>query len=202
MAFTGMPLNWDVPGIANWARVEHVGMALLAYCLVRALRSRQPESALLGAFAVAMGVGWLCRTWSVGAGFHAACVFFLTHSLRWADSANPRDRILRNLIAGLWVIHAAIWTRSGLAESGFVAACALCAASAWVLYRWYLNFRAPVVIPIASAVTCMSGPMHWFVENSSLGLMALGGSLLLFGMGIAVALTRRKWARDFTKFYG
>src|SRR5688572_14510307 len=45
LAFAGMPLEWDV--VARLSRIEHVGIAFLAYCVARAMLTSNPEAALL-----------------------------------------------------------------------------------------------------------------------------------------------------------
>jgi hypothetical protein len=193
LAFAGMPLEWTLLRMPAFQRTEHVAAAMIIYCIIYALRSPKPEAALLGAFALGIGIAWLGRQWTPAVGLQAAFVFFLVHSLRWQDEPMRPDRAIRNLIAFFWILHAAIWTRNGWPESAFAAAGAVLTISAWTFYLWRKRRRGPISVPVASALTAFSGPANWFTDNSSPGLLALAGSFLLFAIGTVLALTRNKW---------
>ena len=67
----------------------------------------------------------------------------------------------------------------------------LCAV--WGFWWRRTGDREPIVVPIACILTLLTPPGNWFYLNSSPGLFALAGSLILFAMGLVVAWTRHRW---------
>lgn len=190
----GMPLNFNV--LLHGTRAEHLGIALAAYAIIRAIRSSHPWAGLIGAFATGMLMGWFARSWSGHAGSQAAFVFLLVHTLRWFDQPRAADRAIRNLAAVFWVLDALVWTREGFGESCYVAAGAVLVASVWGFYFWRKKIAVSATIPICSVATALSGPSNWFVLNGSVGLIALATSFALFAVGTALAITRHRWDRN------
>ena len=191
LAFASMPLDWRLPWVMRLSRGEHIVIAAIAFCIMAALRSRRPEAGLFGALAVGLAVTSLIHPWTPALGLQASFVFFLVHSLRWQDDPAGPNRIIRSLAAVLWVINALVLTREGW--SAFMAAGAMVTGYAWAFYAWRGRHRDRLVIPISSGATALSGPMNWFIANSSAGLIALAASLVLFATGTAFALTRSRW---------
>jgi hypothetical protein len=188
-----MPLEWNI--VLPRTRVEHIGLAAAAYLVIRAIRSSNPAAGLMGALATGMAIGWLAQSWSVHAGLQAGFVFLLVHSLGWTQE-RLAFAVLRNLAACVWVVDALLWTREGwFGDSCYVAAGAVVAVSFWVLCVWRQK-RPTLIIPIASSATALSGPLNWFILNSSAGLMALVASFVLFALGAALAFTRHRWDRN------
>ena len=193
-AVAGVPLEWSLLAAT---RAEHIGLALAAYAILWAIRSPNPEAGLLGAFATGVVIAWLTRAWSIHAGLQPAFVFLLIHSLRWPEQSGRPDAAIRYLAAVMWVVDAILWTREGWdGQSGYIAAGALLACTAWGFLVWRQKRRGPLAIPMASAATALTGPANWFIVNSSLGLMALAASFLLFAVGAALAFTRHRWDRN------
>lgn len=193
LIFAAMPLNWSVGWLPKLSREEHVLCAVVIYIILLALRSRRPEIGMLGALAVAIGMGWLARSWSFHAAIQASLVFLLIHSLHWPQADYPHAQIFRWIAAAGWGLDAMVWTREPtLHVCIFVTAGALVTISAWA-FIWRRSGVRELFIPAASLLVLSSGPGNWFYENSSAGLLAVAGSVLLFFIGAVLAWTRPAW---------
>jgi hypothetical protein len=193
LMFAAVPLDWSAGWLPKLSREEHVLCAVVIYLILLALRSRRPEIGMLGALAVAIGMGWLARSWTFHAAVQASLVFLLIHSLHWPKADYPNAHAFRWIAAVGWVLDAVVWTREPtFGECIFVAAGALVALSAWVFVRRQSGKRE-FLIPASAFLVLSSGPGNWFYENSPAGLLAVAGSLLLFLAGAVLAWTRPAW---------
>ena len=99
-----------------------------------------------------------------------------------------------------WLLHAVVWVRHDAAAwHPFIPAAAVlvvCGLRGWIFLRW-----TPYVAPLAALGVALCGPLNSLVtkaQTAPIGVLALGGSLLLFALGTATALTKHRWHRGDT----
>lgn len=193
----GLPAEVITAGLRGVARTELIGVAVLAYGLINTSLSRNPKLAILGAVAAAVAARVLGEHRPDG--FHwaaqAGCLYFLIHSLRWNDREHEGAAIVRHCVAGVWVLHALIWVRGGGTISQTLAVAGL-VLMAWGLRSWWLRTWRPLAIPVAAGLVLVCGPANWAItktQTTPAGVLAMIGSLALFALGTAVALTKHRW---------
>lgn len=200
IAATPAPLCSYFTGWFN--RGDLVSLAGLAYVMIAILRTSNPKITILGALAAAAAAGALrdrygdAGPWAAQGGF----VFFLLHSLRWRDYEHRGAAAIRVLAAMGWLLHAVVWVRyDAAAWHPFIPAAAVlvvCGLRGWIFLRW-----TPYVAPLAALGVALCGPLNSLVtkaQTAPIGVLALGGSLLLFTLGTATALTKHRWHRGDT----
>lgn len=192
------PHSWVEPA-AHFDYARFVGISSAIFLILSAIASRNPKMALGGALAAAVAVGVLCdqRPDALYWAMQAGSAFLLLHSLRWRDDEHPGASVLRWAVAVIWIVHSIVWIRDC---AGFwqplavgVAVLALC-WSPWFVFRR----RVPVAVPVAAAMVALSGPANLAVielQSTHIGILAIGGSFLLFALGTGLALTKRRWLR-------
>lgn len=195
----GLPGDWGRSLLAGFDRANCLGAAAAAYCLLCAASSRNPKLGFLGALAAAVmaaalagqntnGMHWAVRT---------AMAFLLLHSLRWVDSQHAGASTLR-IIAGLvWAVEAFVWPQTGDA-AWMTFAVAGPVLGFYLLNRWLTGHWASPVVPAAAVLAMLSGPTGsttGSLHSVPVGLMAVIGSFLLFGLGTLAALTKHRWNR-------
>ena len=177
-----------------------IGLALLTYLLVSALVSRNPKTAILGGLAALIAGGMLRQAhgdwihWAAQAGF----AYFLLHSLRWEDGKHEGAALVRMVVAIGWVLHTFVWVRGG---AGFLEALvpAVILLTVWGLRGWLSRCWRPLIFPIAATLALLCGPVHFLtskIPTVPTGLLYLAGSLVLFALGTAVALTKHRWHKQ------
>jgi hypothetical protein len=195
----GMPNEWIYFLTPNWERAHYVLAGIAVYLMLYAGLSRNPKLGILGAITVTTGVGILFEHyrdmphWAVQSGL----IFLLLHSLRWEDAKHEGARTVRAIGAALWTSHAVFWMSTGGAmwmpcvPAGILLAAYL--ITRLLRGRWDL-----LILPAASLVTVLSGPGFALIrvlQTAPLGILAMAGSLLLFALGTAAALTKNRWHR-------
>jgi len=197
MLVCGLPREWIYFLTPTLERQTYIGAGIGVYLMLYNLMSRNPKAGIFGSILVALIVGVLFSRhdsaihWALQSGL----VFLLLHSLRWDDAAHPGARAVRFMAAGLWVLHAAIWARSGAAMWMPCLPGAIVLAGYLITQllrgRWDL-----FILPAASILTVLSGPGNVLVlrlQSAPIGLLAVAGSFLLFALGTAAALTKHQW---------
>jgi hypothetical protein len=192
--------SWGAAVLAEvGSRTGWFALTSAAYLVLCASVSRNPKLGMAGALAAAALTGfWRSPNadavlWAMQAGF----VFTLLHSLRWRDYEHVGAATVRGVVAGVWVLHAFIWIRAtgvlwpplGLA-AGVLAVCGL--------QGWIRQKRSPVAVPVAAALVALLSPANLAVvqlQATSVGVVAVAGSFVLFGLGTALALTKPRWNR-------
>ena len=195
IAATPAPIFQFLTGWFN--RADLIGLAAVAYVMVTTLLTRNPKAAIAGAMAAAVAGGALREyhgdAWHWAA--QAGCAFFLLHSLRWRDHEHQGTAAVRNSMAAGWLIHSLAWVRDDAAwwQPMLVGTLVLIVFGlrGWIFLRW-----SPVVVPGTALGVAVCGPANALLallQTAPVGVLALGGSLLLFALGTAGALTKHRW---------
>jgi hypothetical protein len=195
----GLPEDWGRTLAAGFSQNKAIAIGAAVYVLIWSVRSRSPKLGLFGAFvasAAVMGVLGeqpAAYHWSAEAGL----AFLLTHSLRWVDRENAGARRLRIVAAAAWMAHALIWMRCGGSTwmAGTIAGPVL---GVYMLHRFIAGNWGSLLVPGSASLVILAGPGDFSVTQAQaapVGLLALVGSFLLFGLGTLAALTKHRWLR-------
>jgi hypothetical protein len=189
------PLCQFITGWFN--RPDLIGLATLTYVMVASLLTRNPKAAIAGAIAAGIAGGALREPH--GDAWHWAAqigvVFFLLHSLRWRDYEHQGTAAVRIFMAVCWLVHSVVWLRDdatvwhSLIAAGAVLT--VCGLRGLIFQRW-----TPLVVPGMAVGVALCGPLNLLLtklQTTPVGLLALGGSLVLFAIGTAAALTKHRW---------
>ena len=201
MLVAGLPAAWLHLMLAGLTAGRAVAFGLVAYLLFWTLRLRDPRMAVLGASVLGCAVAGLLQhhanavPWALQSGF----AFVLVHSLRWNDGKHPGAKAVRILTAVVWVAASFFWMNS--AEAGFWMPCL---TSAMVLASYFTirilrQCGEHLVVPATSILVMLSGPANATADGMlalPIGLLAVFGSFVLFGIGTVAALTRRHWQQN------
>ncbi len=160
-----------------------------AAILAMVFRTRNPVMGLLGAFAAAIGTGFVVRWEQPHVSIQFGALLGLVHSFRWSSDKRADVLVGRGVVAGVAMVDALAWawdpSRTAAWTPGAVGlillVAILVARRAIGLPAWGIAFALYEV-----AVT----PAVWTVVNTPTGFLALGASLTLFAVGTALA-TRR-----------
>lgn len=192
-----IPHNWGGMVVPGFNPAKATAIAALAALIIPALLSRNPKLGFLGACALAAGVygfvdlEWRGFNWALQAG----CVFLLLHSLRWLDWQEKGLATARGLTAVVWVLDSYAWTHCG-GPTLPLAGLGLLVLTVWLVARQLQSVRGLWSVGVSGLVVMVSGPLDaagvW-VTAAPAGLLAVLGSLVLFALGTAAALTKHRW---------
>jgi len=208
------PDPWAGQVLDEFARGKWVVLAICAHVVLRSLASGHPVPALLGAAAVAIATTILREhspvLWFLSV--QNGLVFLLLHSLRWDDRQHDGAKLLRIAAACVWVIDSFAWVHQawpdlrhplavlgpetffggGLSVVSYAAVVLIGYGVAWIVRR----HAGPLIIPISGFIVMATAPgrLLWdLLRDASVGLLALLGSLLLFGVGTLLAWMKHRW---------
>jgi hypothetical protein len=193
----GLPEAWIRGFGPELMRSKCIAAGAAVYLLFFSTMSRNPMLGILGALISAsagffvLGNNPNSPHWAAQIGF----AFLLLHSLRWVDEQHLGAKTVRVLASLLWIAHAFVWMHLG------GAAWMTCAVAAFTFgifagFRLLAGWWGPRVVPIGAVLVALSGPLDFIVGkllNAPLGLLAVLGSFVLFGLGTLAALTRHRW---------
>jgi len=195
-----IPRVWATPMVAEFSREKFVGVASAAYLLLCAALSNNPKVAFAGALAAAFAGGMIrgqhvdMLHWATQAGL----VFMLLHSLRWHDSEHQGAVTLRSLVAVVWVAHSLVWARHGAAFLQLFSVATIVLTIWWFRGFVFRNWPS-VIVPVAAVMVALCSPVNVTftkLQTTPIGVIAIIGSFLLFGLGTIAALTRHRWHRE------
>jgi hypothetical protein len=198
----GIPEDWGHKLTADFHRAPFLAGGAAIYCLLCALRSRDPRLGLLGSMVFSTGTWCVLGSqsnaldWSLEMGL----VFLLLHSLRWPDAKHVGAATLRILAGMLWVAHAWVWmhTQGSLWMTCVAGAAVL---GGYLVDRLLKGGWGPRGIPLAAVLVLLAAPGDVTVTRvaaAPVGLLAVVASFLFFGLGTVLALTRHRWNRNHT----
>ena len=196
----GLPEEWGRHVVSDFTRAKSFGGSVAFLLLAWAAWSTSPKLGVIGAI-VSAGVVICALGGDNPNALHwatqAAVIFLLLHSLRWVDIEHQGAGFARVAVALVWVAHAWIWV--SLSKVGWtIAALALPVLCGYLAARWFRGSWGPWVIPSAAGLVLLTGPSNFAVGQATsipVGLMAVIGSFLLFGVGTLVAITRHRWGQ-------
>ncbi|MBI5772685.1 MAG: hypothetical protein HZA89_02950 [Verrucomicrobia bacterium] len=192
----GMPQSWLAAISPVLAGVDPIAASVVLFVLGASLHSMQWQAGTFGALAAASAAGGFYPHEPMHAATQAGLVFLFIHSLRWVGDGRADHSALRWGMTAAWIgnawmwMHGAGWPQGVFTMSGAVLV-ALAALTTW--WRWRLPVARSLMVGCAGVM--LAGPGNWFLIYSRPGQLALAASLLLFAVGIALALTRHRWER-------
>jgi len=193
----GWPEDLGRRMVAEFSREKLIGAAAAAYFLLCAGLSRNPKLGLLGALVsatVTIGVlGGHPNT--IHSAAQIGFAFLLLHSLRWDDLAHSGAAALRLFTGMLWVADAWLWIHAG-GMMWMACAAAGPVVGIYLAARFFRGCWGPRVIPIAALLVMLASPGESFasrLQATPVGLLAVVGSFLLFGLGTLAAVTKHRW---------
>ncbi len=195
--FAGLPEDWGHAIVAGFSRERIVAAGVTFYFICLAALSRSPKVGVLGAIVsaacvmVSLGENPNRLHWAVEIG----AAFVLLHGLRWVDAERSAARAIRIATGLVWVVHAWMWVRVG-GEPWMVCAVAVVVLGGYLAARLGSGCWGPLVTPVSAILAILSGPWNLTttrVHTAPVGLLAVIGSFLLFGLGTLTALTRSRW---------
>lgn len=198
MFIAGLPeesLQFIVPRLG---RTGCVAVGALTYLIFLIVRSRNPKLAVLGSIMLAWAIAAALPN-HANAIFWAAqggLVFLLLHSLLWNDPFHTGAKAVRMLVALAWVMQSLVWMDVGPGRFWMPCVTGTVVLTIYVCAQIRSRKWDLPVIPGAAILAMISGPGANAVENvrtMPLGLLAVIGSFLLFGVGTVAALTRTYW---------
>jgi hypothetical protein len=193
----GFPQNWPNLFATEFSRAKCVFLGGAVYFVLLAVLSPNPMMGISAALISVAGVLTLFGTngqsphWATQLGF----AFLLIHSLRWVDAAHKGARVLRLFASAIWIAHAAAWIHEG-AEAWMLCSVVAPVLAAFLVARVLRGRWGPLVIPLAGVLVALTGPGHsagTAIGAPPVGIVAMIGSLLLFALGTAAALTKHRW---------
>lgn len=194
----GMPAEWGQRLTPDFEREKFVWGSAVLYLLVLMAISRDPKAGVVGGILAAIVGGVVAHHsdaphWAAQVGF----VFVLLHSLRWAPSAEAGTTAVRWLAALAWVGHSIGWMQvPGVAWK--TSALAVAVLMTCLGYRWFQARWAQWPVALAAVMVLLAAPAQLAVTQvkaAPMGLLAVVGSFMLFGLGTLAAITKHKWTR-------
>jgi len=195
-----LPVEITQPVAGYFDRVKFKGLSALAYLVVASTLLRNPKVAVGGALEAALGAVLLRsgRPDAMHCAAQAGLVFFLLHSLRWRDGEHQGASVVRVVMVVAWVAHSFVWVRVGTAflNPDTVAGILLLVSC---YRRWLRRNWSPVAVPIAGLLVAFCSPANSAlgkIQAAPVGILAIGGSFLLFGLGTIAARIKRHRANN------
>jgi hypothetical protein len=114
------------------------------------------------------------------------------------DEEHTGARALRIFVGLLWVAHSFIWLHTG-GMAWMTCAVAALILAGYLAARLRTGSWGPAPVPIAAVLVVLSGPIDFAVsrvQNAPVGVLAVIGSFLLFGLGTLAALTKHRWNKE------
>jgi hypothetical protein len=181
-------------GTGNWLVV-----VAAAYGLYWIVRSRNPKAGVWGGLMAAIVTICLTPRFALGLefGIQAAFVVLLTHSLRWVDGEHKGARGARILGCIIWFLSSlgTVLLRADYArELVYGTGGWLLVAS--ILTRFMVGNWRVAILPATAILVLLISPAEYAADKmqaTPTGILAVGASFLLFGLGTLAALTKPRW---------
>lgn len=195
----GQPTEWLDQIVPAGTRAEWIFLSTFVCFFWLIFRSRNPKVALFAA----LGLAGFSMVWAPDLSRYAiqvALVSLLAHSLRWDDEAHRGATMLRSLTGVLWVLISCSWLFGPVQPARLLvdsAAALLLLAS--LMQALAFRNRKHLFVLVCAGVVLLSEPTmisaKW-LAHESVGMVAIGGSFLLFALGSLAAFSKPKWWRS------
>jgi hypothetical protein len=178
-----------------------LALGVAFYLMFWIIRSRNPKLAVLGAVILEFGTLFAVHDadLSLPLAIQFAFVFVLTHSLLWEDAKHPGASHARTFAGICWLVHTLYISFSSTPEIvAMIYGCGAFVLFASIFARVFLGVWKPVILPLAASLVLLCQPGEFVADrlrSTSAGVLAVAGSLALFGLGTLAALTKHRWNR-------
>jgi hypothetical protein len=201
LALLSVPDDWITPYVAHYSKPALIFVLANAALIVAALRMRTAKWAFIGAiclaslFAAASHKLMFAHHYAI----QFACAFLLIHSLFWKGPLEKGSRFLLILASGIWAFDSLSLVGAGglfMRALPFITAGPLLA-----LALWHRNSILPIACAAIVILITPTAQVFSLTQNAPIGVLALAGSFLLFGIGTAFATWKRRFP-DYPKGMG
>ena len=204
LALAGVAKTFVFHGVEVLTRFEWLLAAAIAYAVLRAMVSRRPAAGFTAALGIGFLRGFLLDQPFIHLALQYGAAFMLIHSLSWERPEEKGATQLRLMAALLWICDSAVWTWLDPTAVRFVAVIAGLVLAACAIARWLSGEWGSRLVPLAAGICLLVAPAHPvfdIAKVSPAGLLAIGASFLLFGLGTIAALTRSAWSPSMSRNY-
>ena len=191
-ALLSVPARWITPIVSDYDKSKLIFGLVAAAFIIKAICTRTARWGLIGAFVLAMFLGVLGAKlrFSPHYALHIAPVFLLVHSLFWIGPRERGEKVLVVLAATLLTLNSLAMGNSGMPLKllPYIAGVPL-------LLLAFLFRRAvvPIIAAIASMIVIPLSYATSGLKAAPVGMIALGASFVLFGLGTAFAIWKRRF---------
>jgi len=192
-AFLLMPDQWVTPVVKGYSKGAVIAALVAAAIIVKAIRTREAKWGLFGAIVTGfllLGLGENYR-FSPHYSLQIACTFLLVHSLFWKGAQERGSTVLVVSFGTLLCMDSFALARvepTALRILPFITGIP-------VLLLAFL-FRRAVVPMLAAGVSMLALPLSYaasLVHGAPAGILAVAASFVLFGLGTAFAIWKRRF---------
>lgn len=191
--------------LPDYSRVRLGVIVVGAYLLWHSLRSHRVGLGLLGSLLAALAPGYMMNTPPPHWGFQIGCIYLIVHSLRWSDETDREAGAWRVLACLGWAVHSLVWIQFMHNKAGWTVSCAaLGVLAVYGMWRGFTGRWAHWLIAVAATLVGLIKPvvsLSKASESSPKGLLALGASFLLLGLGTVASWLKGRFPPDHTSGY-
>ncbi|MFN7138931.1 MAG: hypothetical protein ACK4UN_06310 [Limisphaerales bacterium] len=202
MMLAGLPRSLFEGMQVDVSRSQIIWAAVLGYLVFRSVLSRNPRLGILGALITGVAGVILFRNsgYPADIGGQMAILFLMVHSLRWIDVGHEGAKGLRIVLGVTWIAHSLIWLgRGGDVSLYVVLSFALVVIGLYALVKLIFGFWGSRVVICSALLVLACKPLLFLcglVKDAPVGVLALGVSFALFGLGTAAALVKNRFTRN------
>jgi hypothetical protein len=177
-----------------------VASGIVIYLLFWTVLLRNPKLAILASIVLGFAVSSVSeyRADAIHLAFQSGFAFFLLHSLRWNDDEHQGANWARAFAGLAWVMESFFWINPPEAKFWMPCIPGFLVLGVYLAVQIFRKKWNHPVVPAAAILVMLSGPSNAAANSMSampIGVLAVVGSFLLFGLGTAAALTRHLWQK-------
>lgn len=188
-----MPAHWITPWATGYSRGALLFMLVNALLIVAAIRIRTAKWGWVGAICIASVLLAARQEFAIQEHYavQMACAFLFIHSLFWKGPQESGSRFSLALAGILWATDSALLGRVGslMPILPLIGGLPLLALALWRRNAAFHVICAAVVMLIAPMLEVFSA-----IQKAPAGMVALAASFLLFGVGTAFAIWKRRFS--------
>jgi hypothetical protein len=192
-AFLVMPDQWVTPVVKGYSKGAVIAALVAATIIIKAIHTREAKWGLFGAIVTGfllLGLGENYR-FSPHYSLQIGCTFLLVHSLFWKGAQERGSTVLVLLFGTLLCMDSFALAR---VEPNALRLLPVMTGIP-VLVLAFL-FRRAVVPMLAAGVSMLALPLSYaasVVQGAPTGILAVAASFVLFGLGTAFAIWKRRF---------